>query len=104
MSLWSAQQVEWLEAMGLQPLALASEAAPAQAGGIAGAGRIEPRAARAPEAVPSPMRLHAALLRCVRGQAAVLASLQVDVEALRTDPAAKRALWPRLRALRTPRP
>jgi hypothetical protein len=42
--------------------------------------------------------LHSALRRAAGG--ADLASLSVDLARLRREPALKRALWPRLRALR----
>ena len=107
--LWSAQQREWLQAMGHSVLSLAgdeAELAPAVAptAGRASTPRPElaPAAAAANPARPtadSPLLRN--LLRAARrapGDAAVLALF--DAAALRGDPAAKRALWPRLRALR----
>jgi hypothetical protein len=121
--LWSAQQREWLQAMGHTVLALAgaeavAEPAPAQRGGErsdAGAAndassRSEPARERATPAQagrnpPAPGGADSALLRNLlraarrdAGDAQVLALF--DAPALRGDPAAKRALWPRLRALR----
>jgi hypothetical protein len=117
-SLWSAQQREWLQALGHPALALAStapEAAPA---------RLDAEPVRAPahERAPGPRAGHErtpaargddALLRAVLRAAghrpgdapdeAVLALY--DAAALRGYPAAKRALWPLLRSLRRgPRP
>ena len=100
MSLWTAQQTEWLEAMGLQVLQVASNA-PADAPPVPRAGG-EPPGETAARATPSP-RLHQALLHALRSctdPAAVLASMQIDIQALRNDAAGKRALWPRLRASR----
>ena len=84
--MWDAFQREMLAALGHEVLALApvGDAAPAQA-----------------EAAGMPP-LQQALLRAVGGDATRLAGLP-PLALLRT-PAAKRALWPRLRALRrTPR-
>ena len=132
MSLWSAQQREWLQALGHPALALAAtapEAAPvgpdtAPVRAPAHERAPEPRAAherrpadtRAPErARPTPAARGGddALLRAVLRAAgrrpgdapdeAVLALY--DAAALRGYPAAKRALWPLLRSLRRgPRP
>lgn len=102
---WSAQQHEWLQAMGLQVFALAD----------AGPASIEPGdppAATASRAgsVPSPSRREAgaappllrALLKAARRGAGdpEFTRAVPDVEALRGNAAAKRAAWPRLRALR----
>ncbi|KQZ56344.1 MULTISPECIES: hypothetical protein [unclassified Lysobacter] len=132
MSLWSAQQREWLQALGHPALALAGaapesapaapEVAPARVPGHERA--PGPRAAheRMPADAPAPERARPApaarggddaLLRAVLRAAgrrpgdapdeAVLALY--DAAALRGYPAAKRALWPLLRSLRRgPRP
>lgn len=102
MSLWSAQQREWLQALGHPALALAStapEAAPA---------RLDAEPVRAPahERAPGPRAGHERT-PAARGDdapdEAVLALY--DAAALRGYPAAKRALWPLLRSLRRgPRP
>lgn len=119
MSLWSAQQREWLQALGHPALALAS-AAPE----TAPTPRVEAPAAReelrAPVAERAPQRpierpqpaasarADDALLRAVlraagrRPDAApdeAVLSLY-DAATLRGYPAAKRALWPLLRSLR----
>lgn len=104
--LWSAQQREWLQAMGHSVLSLAGDQAepaqaPAPAAGRAGAPELAPAAAANPARPPADSPLLRNLLRAARrapGDAAVLALF--DATALRGDPAAKRALWPRLRALR----
>ncbi|QWP78571.1 hypothetical protein J5226_09325 [Lysobacter sp. K5869] len=112
--LWDAQQREWLQAMGYSVLALAGdepavpEAAeaparsqPAQrtenARGDAGRRAAPAAEQRGPGTDPPLLR---AVLRAARrqaGDAEVMALF--DPAALRA-PAAKRALWPRLRALR----
>lgn len=118
---WTALQREALEAMGvqvLQPLG-AAPAYGAQPGRDAAQAAPEvanrPQAATAPvmqaglaEASPAADRLLRALLRAA-GYApdaadwAELASQWPPADRLRRDPAAKRALWPRLRALRRAR-
>lgn len=108
MSLWSARQVEWLDAMGLVPMTPATGGMPDAPAVVAPTGgAVVPAATAAsaqgderPARATPPARLHLALLRAARGDAARLASLRIDVDALRTDAAAKRALWPRLRSLR----
>ncbi len=114
---WSAEQAQWLQAMGHQVWTLAghgAEAAP-QSGAIAEAAALldkaaparpqpvrEPVAART--AAPAADRLVHAILRAANrtvGDEAVSALLQ-EAPALRGNAAAKRALWPRLRRLRRP--
>ncbi|MGO4260239.1 alanine acetyltransferase [Lysobacter sp. TAB13] len=109
--LWSAQQREWLQAMGHTVLALAgteTAAAPALAQESERADDARPAPARADGGRAAPSReaggdppLLRNLLRAARrqaGDAAVLALF--DAQALRGNPAAKRALWPQLRGLR----
>ena len=120
---WTALQREALEAMGVQVLQ------PLGALPVHGTGRNaaeapvqpvpetahRPQAATGPampagraEALPSADRLLRALLRAAgyAPDAADWAELTAQwppAERLRRDPAAKRALWPRLRALRRAR-
>ncbi|WP_064745914.1 alanine acetyltransferase [Lysobacter firmicutimachus] len=108
--LWSAQQREWLQAMGHSVLSLAGDAAeavppmePRASAASAVGGAVAVPAAKAASAgapaLDSPLLRN--LLRAARrspGDAAVLALF--DAAALRGDPRAKRALWPQLRALR----
>lgn len=121
--LWSSQQHEWLAALGHTlyvqgaaeaPAAVAVEAAqPAQPAAPARR-RPEPETIAAPaRVVPAPMRaasrlpdkLHFALIRAsgcnpnAEEAAAIIARWPPSSE-LRGNPAAKRALWPQLRALR----
>ncbi|UHQ22640.1 alanine acetyltransferase [Lysobacter sp. 5GHs7-4] len=129
MSLWSAQQREWLQALGHPALALATagDAPPPRAAEpvpVQARAATEPRAAataeptrsqetpqaRTPErARPAPSTNNDdALLRAVLraagrhpGAAPDAAVLALyDAAALRGYPAAKRALWPLLRSLR----
>ncbi|MDQ3287756.1 MAG: hypothetical protein M3Q42_05730 [Pseudomonadota bacterium] len=114
---WSAEQREWLQALGHPLLTLAADgsidtAADGRAGEVKPgaspelAGRngpsVEPIAS---EAVPGPAPvLHRALLKATRLPVVeaeqALRKLDVDLPALRADPDAKRRLWHRLRRLR----
>ena len=96
---WSAQQREWLQALGHDVLMRAAAAASPEtsraAESSAGAAGSTPGTAYA----DSP--LVRALLRAAgRDDIAVLAAWLPDPATLHGDAAAKRALWPRLRALR----
>jgi hypothetical protein len=106
---WSAEQCRLLDALGyerLEPgrpearppeIAAPSRAAP----GRSPASQVPavPRAAAAaPTVTSSPARLLEALRRAANG--ADPSAWIDDLESLRRDPARKRALWPRLRALR----
>ena len=119
--LWSAQQREWLQALGHPPLTLVGCDAPVDAAsprsGAAGEASPLPQpageAAQAPRMPPGAAQpvvdaLDRALLRATGLPAAeavlALQSLGVDPAALRGDPAAKRRLWSRLRQLRRSRP
>ena len=128
--LWSAQQHEWLKALGhrvyVQGAVVLEEsraevvAAPVRQSPVAAPPvrrRVEPAAAEpvreVPAATPSrpasrlPDKLHFALIRAsgcnpnAPEAAAIMAQWPASAE-LRGNPAAKRALWPRLRALRRP--
>lgn len=111
---WSAEQREWLQAMGHSVWQLAGAEAPVEAvpartpdalREAAGLGRETtrpPRRAEAARPAGNGDRLTQAVLRAAGAgidSAAVLA-LVPDVAALRGNAAAKRALWPRLRGLR----
>ena len=105
---WSAQQREWLQALGFDVLVLAGRADTVpvspdvtQVGDEAlrsVAQRNSGAAARAQDSALLRAVLHAAG-RCELGD---LAAWLPDPAALRGDPVAKRELWPRLRALRRP--
>lgn len=124
--LWSAEQHGWLAALGhavyvrgaLPEMAAAPEPAPVVAAERTSAPRRARTAPPSPpafarESVPTarrpaarlPDRLHIALIRAAGinpnalGMAELIARWPPSSE-LRGDPAAKRALWPRLRALR----
>lgn len=126
--LWSSQQHEWLTALGhtlyvrgaaeapaapaLEPVASRHPpASPAAAAPARRAPRPEPAAIRVAEPAshrsPSrlPDKLHFALIRAsgcnpnAEDAAAIIAQWPPSHE-LRGNPAAKRALWPQLRALR----
>jgi hypothetical protein len=110
---WSPQQREALEAMGLPVYRMAGATAPAAA--RTDASTAAPAAARtdASTAAPAAIRgesaaastldpLMLALLRAagLGRDAAPLTGDWPAPQTLRRDPQAKRALWPRLRALR----
>jgi hypothetical protein len=128
--LWSSQQHEWLAALGHTlyvqgaaeaPVAVAVEAAKPQHEAaqpvIPARRRPEPETMATPaRGVPAPVRaasrlpdkLHFALIRAsgcnpnAEDAAAIIAGWPPSSE-LRGNPAAKRALWPQLRALRRQR-
>ena len=116
---WSAQQCRLLDALGYECLEpgrptaagvaqapASSAAAPvprsAPASGARTAPAFPPRAAPQPAASGSTVRLMEAVRRAANG--ADPSALVDDPERLRRDPALKRALWPRLRALRRSHP
>ncbi|HEX7802091.1 MAG TPA: alanine acetyltransferase [Pseudoxanthomonas sp.] len=127
--LWSSQQHEWLAALGHTlyvqgaaeaPVAVVAESAkpPRETAQPAAPARRRPepetmppaRAAAAPVRAASrlPDKLHFALIRAsgcnpnAEDAAAIIARWPPSSE-LRGNPAAKRALWPQLRALRRQR-
>ena len=127
--LWSAQQHEWLKALGhrvyVQGAVVSAEdkvevaIAPIRSSPVAvppPRRRVEPVSAEPAREVPVapsrpasrlPDKLHFALIRAsgcnpnAPEAAEVMAQWPASAE-LRGNPAAKRALWPRLRALRRP--
>ena len=91
---WSAAQLRILRELGHEPMLLASRADAAPAAGRETAvvrDHAQPYADRAGA-------LAAAITRAAGGRD--LDALALDFERLRREPALKRALWPRLRALR----
>ncbi len=98
---WSPQQREALEAMGLPVYRMAGATAPAAA--RTDASTAAPAAMRGESAAASTLDpLMLALLRAagLGRDAAPLTGDWPAPQTLRRDPQAKRALWPRLRALR----
>jgi hypothetical protein len=88
---WSADQLRWLRALGHEPMVLRPP----------GAELVREAPARseaAPTGAAATGAFAAALARAAGGRD--LAALALDLEGLRRDPASKRALWPKLRALR----
>lgn len=116
--LWTTQQRDWLQAMGHQVLALTSAQtadvpavenevpAPVRAGPPSIDRDRTPSRPSRPPAASAGDRLMQALLRAAgtHVEAAVVIALVPDTAQLRGNAAAKRALWPRLRALRRGRP
>lgn len=120
--LWSAEQREWLEAMGYAVLTTrtadpAVEPATSVAASVPAAGGVRsPAPARSAPRSAAPAVERAAprsapatdtpLLRAVRRAAGLRPDethptlAELDLSTLRGNAAAKRALWPRLRALR----
>lgn len=111
---WSAQQHAMLAAMGLSPMHRRAagdslrvfEAAAVLDAGVRAPARGVPTAAVPSRAAPTPAApppaRPGALLEALRRAAGGrdIADLVADIERLRREPALKRALWPRLRALR----
>lgn len=101
---WSSEQQRLLGAMGYELMVRATPgvAAPAAPGTVGAAG-IETAIASSPAAAGGGQaEAFAALRRAVRRAAGERepGALIADYERLRREPALKRALWPRLRALR----
>jgi hypothetical protein len=107
---WTSEQREWLHALGHDVLVLV----PAGSDVLAEVGRpprSEATAKPRPTANPAkPAPSASSLLRALARAAgrdeddAELLKTVPDVSVLRGDPAARRALWPRLRALRKRKP
>lgn len=96
---WTAEQHRLLGALGYELLAHGRAPVLRATPSMDGARAEEPAIAAAPVgAGVASARLLEALRRAANG--ADVASLAGDLEVLRRDPALKRALWPRLRALR----
>ena len=118
-ALWTPQQREWLQAMGHQVFALTS-AQPAEAPVVENEvpaparpaapsvdrGQAPARPSRMSATQSGSDRLMQALLRAAGAHvdAAAVIALVPDTKQLRGNAAAKRALWPHLRALRRGRP
>jgi hypothetical protein len=107
---WSAQQREWLQALGhevLMPLPAGAAAEPRRIADRADVAKPEAgaRGAPKPDAPATPAFAASPLLRAL---ARAAGRSEQDAEFLRAlpdaatlrNPAARRALWPRLRALR----
>ena len=96
---WSAEQLRILRAMGHEPMLLAPVGTPV--GAAFGRDDVREEASR-PKAAPTGSTaadaLAAAIARAAGGRD--LSALALDLDKLRGEPALKRALWPRLRALR----
>ena len=94
---WSQQQLRILRELGHEPMRLATvgEASGRDAGVREAQAQSRPQAAPAGAGLAA---LEAALLRAAGGRD--VSALVLDLERLRREPALKRALWPRLRALR----
>jgi len=93
MTPWSDSQRRMLAAMGYTPWQRASAASTTLPQVPASPARAEAGASAHP-------RLFAALRQAAAG--ADISALVGDLDALRRDPQRKRALWPKLRALRRP--
>ena len=94
---WGAEQLRILRELGHEPMRLASRA-PELAVAEAAAGRETAVVRDTAIAYARTEILAAAIARAAAGRD--LAALALDFERLRREPSLKRALWPRLRALR----
>lgn len=99
---WNAQQREWLQALGHDVLVLAGnpaapESATTASSTVSDAGSARASAANQPADIPL---MRAVLKAAGRREVGELAAWLPDPASLRGNAAAKRALWPRLRALR----
>jgi hypothetical protein len=97
---WSAEQLRMLRAMGHEPMRLAPAGSPV---GAAVSRDSTPRAEEQSRLTAAPTvsaagALAAAIARAAGGRD--VSALALDLDQLRREPALKRALWPRLRALR----
>jgi len=88
---WSDGQLRILRELGHEPMLLASRVEAVAAVALVEEGQARPKPAATEQ-------LAAAIARAAGGRD--LAGLALDFERLRREPALKRALWPRLRALR----
>ena len=91
---WSAEQLRMLRAMGHEPMRLAPVGAAFGRDESTSIVESRPRAAPTNDVA----MLAAAIARAANGRD--LSALALDLDKLRREPALKRALWPRLRALR----
>ena len=102
---WSPQQREWLQALGHEVLMLAGAAAPSEelspAAASSACRAVSPRGS-AGTAHAGNLLLRAVLRAAGRRDIGELAAWLPDAATLQGNAAAKRALWPRLRALRKP--
>lgn len=89
---WSSAQLRILRELGHEPMVLAPEK------GVRPLIQVELPVALGKEPSAFSPALAAALSRAAGGRD--YAALAIDLERLRREPALKRALWPRLRALR----
>jgi len=97
---WSGEQREWLQALGHDVLMLASATMVAEPPREAKPSAPEPVAAARTAAAASSLLRALARAAGRNEQDAELLQVLPDLTTLRGNPAARRALWPRLRALR----
>lgn len=98
---WDNEQLRILRELGHEPMLLATSmggTAPVGAAFSRDSGVPVPEAQSRPKAAPTGTALAAAIARAAGDRD--LSALALDLERLRREPAMKRALWPRLRALR----
>jgi hypothetical protein len=91
---WSAEQLRLLRALGHEPMRLAPVGAAVCRDESSTIVVSRPKAAPTSDVAI----LAAAIARAANGRD--LSALALDLDKLRREPALKRALWPRLRALR----
>jgi len=97
---WSAEQREWLQALGHDVLRLAGATAEVEPPREVRSPAPEPVATARPAAAASPLLRALARAAGRNEQDAELQQVLPDFATLHGNLAARRALWPRLRALR----
>lgn len=103
---WSAEQREWLQALGhdvlmLAPAGVAADPPPvAERAGNAATNAVKPHASAKLVLSASPLLRALARAAGRSEQDAEFLQALPDIATLRGNPVVRRALWPRLRALR----
>jgi DNA polymerase III psi subunit len=97
---WSSEQREWLQVLGHDVLMLAGATAMPELPREASSAAAQPTTAARTTVAASPLLRALARAAGRNEQDAELLQALPDFATLRGNPAARRALWPRLRALR----
>jgi hypothetical protein len=107
---WSSEQLEWLQALGHDVLMLAPVGSEVRAEAVQSSNAEMPPKSRPGASDSKPASFTSPLLRALARAAGrsedddEFLKTVPDISVLRGNPAARRALWPRLRALRKRKP